>query len=110
MVRKTMRPPRRKASATGAVRRVPPGQDRAREVTLSANRQVGLASQFARAMAVKPQAKLLEVLVRVPGSGYGVLLLPKPRSYSAALREALAGIAPEGADAFVKALRDEWER
>jgi len=81
-----------------------------REVTFSTNRQVGLASEFARAMKLTPQTKLLEVLVRLPGVGYGVVLMPKPKSYSAALREALSGIAPAGkADRFIKKLRDEWE-
>ena len=81
-----------------------------REVTFSSNRQVGLPSEFARAMKLSPQTKLLEVLVRLPGVGYGVVLMPKPKSYSAALREALSGIAPAGkADRFIKKLRDEWE-
>ncbi len=85
-------------------------EDPTREVTFSANRQVGLASEFARAMGLRPQAKLLEVLVRLPGVGYGVVLMPKPRNYSAALREALRGVAPRGkADRFVRQLRNEWE-
>lgn len=80
-----------------------------REVTFSANRQVGLASEFARAMRLKPQAKLLETLVRLPGLGYGVVLMPKPKSYGKALRAVLHGVAPQGkVDEFVKRLRDEW--
>ena len=84
-------------------------KQRSREVTVSANRQVGLASEFARAMGVKPKMKLIETLVRLPG-GYGVLLMRAPRSYSAMLGEALAGASPDGVDATIKALRDEWER
>ncbi len=80
-----------------------------REVTLSSNRQVGLVSEFARAMGVTPKTKILETLVRLPG-GYGVLLMRAPRSYSAMLGEALAGTAPDSADATIEALRDEWER
>jgi len=80
-----------------------------REVTLSANRQVGLASEFARAMGLKPQAKLLEILVRLPGVGYGVVLMPKPKSYGKALRKVLEGVTPPGkVDDFMKRLRDEW--
>jgi hypothetical protein len=61
-------------------------------------------------MKLTPQTKLLEVLVRLPGVGYGVVLMPKPKSYSKALREALGGIAPAGkVDRFVNKLRDEWE-
>ena len=82
---------------------------RVREVTLSTNRQVGLASEFARAMRLSPKGKLLETLVRIPGAGYGVLLLRRPRSYSAMLRGALAGIAPADSTAAVRALRDEWD-
>lgn len=76
---------------------------------MSANRQVGLASEFARAMGVKPKMKLIETLVRLPG-GYGVLLMRAPRSYSAMLGDALADASPDGVDATMKALRDEWER
>jgi len=60
-------------------------------------------------MRVKPKAKILETLVRLPG-GYGVLLMRAPRSYNAMLGDALAGAAPDGVDATIKALRDEWER
>lgn len=80
-----------------------------REVTLSSNRQVGLVSEFARAMGVKPKAKIIETLVRLPG-GYGVLLMRAPRSYNAMLGEALAGAVPDGVDATIKELREEWER
>lgn len=80
-----------------------------REVTLSSNRQVGLASEFARAMRVKPKTKMIETLIRLPG-GYGVLLMRAPRSYNAMLGEALAGASPDGVDATIKALREEWER
>lgn len=80
-----------------------------REVTLSANRQVGLVSEFARAMRVKPKGKIIETLVRLPG-GYGVLLMRAPRSYNSMLGEALAGAAPDGVDATMRALRAEWDR
>ena len=82
---------------------------RSREVTVSTNRQVGLASDFARVMGVKPKMKLIETLVRLPG-GYGVLLMRAPRSYSAMLGDALAGASADSVDATIKALRDEWER
>lgn len=84
-------------------------EERVREVTLSTNRQVGLASEFARAMRVIPKSKLIETLVRIPGGGFGVLLMRRPRSYSAMLRNALAGTAPTDATAAVRALRDEWD-
>ncbi len=80
-----------------------------REVTLSSNRQVGLASEFARAMRVKPKGKLVETLVRMPGGGYAVLLMRAPRSFSALLRSALAGTAPLDATVAVRRLREEWE-
>jgi len=83
--------------------------DRVREVTVSTNRQVGLASDFARAMRVKPKGKLIETLVRIPGAGYGVLLLRRPRSYSEMLRSALAASAPLDAAAAVRELRAEWD-
>lgn|GEM_PF-3280188 len=84
-------------------------EERVREVTVSTNRQVGLASDFARAMRVKPKSKLLETLVRLPGAGYGVLLMRRPRSYSDMLRNALAASAPVDATAAVRGLREEWE-
>jgi len=83
--------------------------DRVREVTVSTNRQVGLASDFARAMRVKPKTKLLEALVRIPGAGYGVLLMRRPRSYSDLLRSALAASAPVDATAAIRELREEWD-
>lgn len=76
---------------------------------MSGNRQVGLATEFARAMGVKPKMKLIETLVRLPG-GYGVLLMRTPRSYSGMLGEALGGASRDGVDATMRALRDEWER
>jgi hypothetical protein len=83
--------------------------ERTREVTLSANRRVGLASEFARAMRLKPRAKLLQVLVRLPGVGYGVVLMPKPKSYGKALGQALGGTGPAGhLDAYMNRLRDDW--
>jgi len=79
-----------------------------REVTLSSNRQVGLVSEFARAMRVKPKAKVVETLIRLP-NGYGVLLMRAPRSYSSMLGESL-GRTAEGVDETLTALRKEWER
>lgn len=84
--------------------------DMTREVKLSSNRQVGLAADFARALGVKPQGKLLETLIRLPGVGYAVVLMPKPKSYAKALQEALAGVAPQGADKYVRGLRREWRK
>lgn len=84
-------------------------KERVREVTLSSNRQVGLASEFARAMRVKPKSRLIETLVRIPGVGYGVLLMRRPRSYNEMLRSALAESAPADAAAAVRELRAEWE-
>jgi bifunctional DNA-binding transcriptional regulator/antitoxin component of YhaV-PrlF toxin-antitoxin module len=81
-----------------------------REVKLSSNRQVGLPADFARALGVRPRDRLIGTLVRVPGVGYAVLLMPRPRSYAKALADSLAGIAPEGADAYVRELRSEWEK
>lgn len=84
-------------------------KNRVREVTLSTNRQVGLATDFARAMRVKPKSRLIETLVRIPGVGYGVLLMRRPRNYNEVLRNALAATAPVDAAAAVRALRAEWE-
>ena len=84
-------------------------QQPSRVVTVSGNRQVGLATEFARAMGVKPKMKLIETLVRLPG-GYGVLLMRAPRSFSGMLGDALGGASPDGVDATMRALRDEWER
>ena len=83
----------------------------ARETTFSTNRQVGLASAFARALKLRPRDKLLQTLIRLPGGSYAVVLLARPKSYSAALRQALAGTTtPGGADRFVRRLRGEWKR
>lgn len=106
---RTMRPSKGGKGGTVGKPRLEDHQQPSREVTVSANRQVGLASEFARAMGVKPKMKLIETLVRLPG-GYGVLLMRRPRSYSALLGAALAGSSPDGVDATLNALRDEWER
>lgn len=79
-----------------------------RKVTLSKNRQVSLASEFARAMRVKPKGKLVETLIRLPDGNYGVLLMRPPRSYSTLLRKALEGSAPADASAWLRELREEW--
>ena len=80
-----------------------------REVTVSTNRQVGLASDFARRMGARPKTRLLETLVRLPGGAYGVLLMRRPKSYASLLVDALA---PSGAHGtrFLHKLRREWER
>ncbi len=77
-----------------------------REVTVSSNRQVGLASEFARRLEVGPRSKLLEALVRLPDGSYGVLLMRPPKSYAQALSRALAGKTP--AKEFLAKLRAEW--
>ena len=81
--------------------------DMTREVTVSSNRQVGLVSDFARRMGIGPRSRLLETLVRLPGGGYGVLLMRRPTSFTALLVDALA---PSGAGGvrFLRKLRDEW--
>ena len=84
--------------------------DRTREVKLSSNRQVGLPADFARALGVRPRDRLIGTLVRLAGGGYAVLLMPKPRSYAKALMDSLAGTAPQGAEAYVRELRKEWEK
>lgn len=79
-----------------------------REVTVSTNRQVGLASDFARRMGARPKTRLIETLVRLPGGAYGVLLMRRPKSYAGLLTGVLA---PGGAQSgrFLRQLRDEWQ-
>jgi hypothetical protein len=89
--------------------RVDDARQPSRVVTVSGNRQVGLATEFARAMGLKPKMKLIETLVRLPG-GYGVLLTRAPRSHADLLGDLLGGASRDGVDATVRALRDEWER
>ena len=84
--------------------------DTTREVKISSNRQVGLPADFARALGVGPRDRLIGTLVRLPGAGYAVLLMPKPRSHMKALLDSLAGTAPQGAEAYVRELRKEWEK
>jgi bifunctional DNA-binding transcriptional regulator/antitoxin component of YhaV-PrlF toxin-antitoxin module len=79
-------------------------------VKLSSNRQVGLPAEFARRLEVKPGGTLIATLVRVPGIGSAVLLMPRPDRYAKGLRTLLAGDAPEGADAYVRKLRREWRK
>ena len=69
-----------------------------------------MPAHFARALGVRPRDRLIGTLVRLPGAGYAVLLMPKPRSYAKALIDSLAGIAPDGAEAYVGELRSEWEK
>jgi len=82
-------------------------QDVTREVTVSTNRQVGLVSDFARRMGIRPRTRLLETLIRLPGGSYGVLLMRRPTSFTGLLVDALA---PSGAGgtSFLRRLRDEW--
>lgn len=84
--------------------------DTTREVKLSTNRQVGLPAEFARELGVKPGGKLIQTLVRLPGFGTVVLLMPKPESHAKALEALIAGDAPEGAEAYVRKLRREWRK
>lgn len=78
-----------------------------REVTVSTNRQVGLVSDFARRMGVRPQTRLLETLIRLPGGSYGVLLMRRPTSFTGLLIDALAPRGTGGVT-FLRELRDEW--
>lgn len=80
-----------------------------REVTMSTNRQIGFASEFARHIGAKPGSKLLETLVRLPGGGYGVLVTRPPKSYAGLLVAALAP-SGKGGTKFLKGLRREWSR
>lgn len=82
-------------------------EETTREVTVSTNRQVGLVSDFARAMKLKPRTRVLETLVRLPGGTYGVLLWRPPKSYTDALIAALAA-SGQGGTGFLRKLRDEW--
>lgn len=82
-------------------------QDATREVTMSTNRQIGFASEFARQMGAKPGTKLLQTLVRLPGGDYGVLVMRRPKSYAALLVAALAP-SGKGSRKFLKRLRGEW--
>jgi len=54
------------------------GAEGARETTFSTDRQVGLASAFARALKLGPRDKLLQTLIRLPGGSSAVVLLARP--------------------------------
>ncbi|MDP9282622.1 MAG: hypothetical protein M3P38_11055 [Chloroflexota bacterium] len=82
-------------------------RDVTREVTVSSNRQVGLVSDFARRMGVGPRSRLLETLVRLPGGGYGLLLIRRPSSFTALLVDALAP-SGQGGVSFLRKMRDDW--
>ncbi len=82
-------------------------QEPTREVTMSTNRQIGFASEFARQIGAKPGSKLLQTLVRLPGGSYGVLIMRPPKSYAAFLIDALAP-SGKGGVRFLKQLRGEW--
>lgn len=81
--------------------------DVTREVTVSTNRQVGLVSDFARRMGVRPRSRLLETLVRLPGGDYGLLLMRRPTSFTALLVDALAP-SGQGGVSFLRRMHDEW--
>ncbi len=80
-----------------------------REVTMSTNRQIGFASEFARRVGARPGTKLLQTLVRLPGGNYAVLVMRRPKSYTSLLVEALAPSGKGGTD-FLRKLRGEWGR
>lgn len=82
-------------------------EDVTREVTVSTNRQVGLVSAFARRMGVRPRSRLLETLIRLPGGGYGLLLMRRPTSFTTLLVDALAP-SGKGGVSFLRKMRDEW--
>src|SRR5438034_9273473 len=82
-------------------------EDVTREVTVSTNRQVGLVSAFARRMGIRPRSRLLETLVRLPGGGYGLLLMRRPPSFTALLVDALAP-SGKGGVGYLRKMRDEW--
>lgn len=82
-------------------------QGATREVTMSTNRQIGFASEFARQIGAKPGTKLLQALVRLPGGNYGVLVMRPPKSYADLLVAALAP-SGRGGTKFLKRLRGEW--
>ncbi len=82
-------------------------QDVTREVTVSTNRQVGLVSDFARRMGIRPRSRLLETLIRLPGGGYGLLLMRRPTSFTTLLVDALAP-SGKGGVGFLRKMRSEW--
>lgn len=84
-------------------------QDVTREVTMSTNRQIGFASEFARRVGARPGTKLLQTLVRLPGGNYAVLVMRRPKSYASLLVEALAP-SGKGGTTFLRKLRGEWGR
>ena len=69
-------------------------KDVTREVTMSTNRQIGFASEFARRVGARPGTKLLQTLVRLPGGTFAVLVMRRPKSYTTLLVDALAPSAP----------------
>ena len=83
-------------------------EEATREVTMSSNRQIGFASEFARRMGARPGTKLLETLVRLPGGDYGVLVMRRPKSYADLLVDALTPSGKRGVR-FLRKLRGEWE-
>src|SRR5437667_6794216 len=82
-------------------------KDVTREVTMSTNRQIGFASEFARRVGARPGTKLLQTLVRLPGGTFAVLVMRRPKSYTTLLVDALAP-SGKGGTAFLRKLRDEW--
>jgi hypothetical protein len=78
-----------------------------REVTVTTRCQVGLVSDFARRMGVGPRSRLLEILVRLPGGDYGVLLTRRPTSFTLLLVDALAP-SGQGGVSFLRKMRNGW--
>lgn len=90
--------------------RARPRTDTARDVKVSRNRQVSLPADYARQLGFRPGAKLISTIAWLPGMGRMVVFRPKPVSYAKELVALLAGVAPEGADAYVRKLRREWRK
>ena len=82
-------------------------EDATREVTMSTNRQIGFASEFARRVGARPGTRLLQTLIRLPGGSFAVLVMRRPKSYAALLVDAL-GPSGTGGTAFLRKLREEW--
>ena len=71
------------------------------EVTLSSNNQIVIPREARKALGVSAGDKLL-VVVR----GNSVVILPRPHSWTRALRGLANNLYPED---FLKAERDSWE-
>jgi len=71
------------------------------EVTLSSKNQIVISREARKALGVKPGDKLLVVL-----RGRHLIVLPKPKSFAAALRGIARGLYPED---YLQKERDSWE-